>query len=147
MKVSVLSEATGAHAEGTVESVGALVTPGAAKDGSGGSGDSQAAGDPAAGGGAYRPLIVKPDKEWSTALAGQDVRITVTAAATATAVLAVPEAAITAGADTHTSVTVATAVGGRRTVRVTTGVSADGMVQVTPADGGLKPGDRVVVGK
>ncbi|MGI5458851.1 peptidoglycan-binding protein [Streptomyces sp. CA-249302] len=145
MKVSVLSEATGAQARATVESIGALVTPGDGKEGSSDSGTATAA---TAGGGAYRPLVVKPDKAWSTAFAGQDVRITVTAASTAKAVLAVPEAAVTAGADTHTSVTVVTAVGGRRTVRVTTGASADGMVQVTPAGGAdLEAGDRVVVGK
>ncbi|MGX1567359.1 peptidoglycan-binding protein [Streptomyces sp. NPDC055506] len=143
MKVSVLSEATGAQARGTVESVGALVTPGDGKDASGGTQDP---GGAAAGGGAYRPLAVKPAKTWSAAFAGQDVRITVTAAATAKAVLAVPEAAITAGADTHTAVTVVTAAGGRRTVRVTTGVSADGLVQITPVGAGLEPGARVVVG-
>ncbi|SNX64661.1 putative peptidoglycan binding protein [Streptomyces sp. TLI_55] len=143
MKVSVLSEATGAQARATVESVGALVTPG---DGKAGTSDSGTVA--AAGGGAYRPLAVKPDKAWNTAFAGQDVRITVTAAATAKAVLAVPEAAVTAGADTHTSVTVVTAAGARRTVRVTTGASADGLVQVIPARGAdLEAGDRVVVGK
>ncbi|PPS77217.1 MULTISPECIES: peptidoglycan-binding protein [Streptomyces] len=142
MKVSVLAEATGAQARGTVESVGALVTPGDGKDAPGGSPDSGGA----VGGGAYRPLVVKPDKAWSAAFAGQDVRITVTAAATAKDVLAVPEAAITAGADTRTAVTVVTDTGVRRTVRVTTGVSADGLVQITPVGARLGPGARVVVG-
>ncbi|MEU7719317.1 peptidoglycan-binding domain-containing protein [Streptomyces tibetensis] len=142
MKVSVLAEATGAQARGTVESVGALVTPGDGKDGPEGSPDSGGA----EGGGAYRPLVVKPDKAWSATFAGQDVRITVTAAATAKEVLAVPEAAITAGADTRTAVTVVTDTGGRRTVRVTTGVSADGLVQITPVGARLGPGARVVVG-
>ncbi|MGW1209648.1 peptidoglycan-binding protein [Streptomyces sp. NPDC002499] len=142
MKVSVLSEATGTRARGTVESVGALVTPGDGKDGT-----EAADSTGSAGGGAYRPLTVKPDKTWSTALGGQDVRITVTAAATAKAVLAVPEAAVTAGADTHTSITVVGAAGTRHTVRVTAGVSADGMVQVTPVGARLAAGERVVVGK
>jgi HlyD family secretion protein len=142
MKVSVLSEATGTQARGTVESVGALVTPGDGKDGT----ESSDSAD-AAGGGAYRPLTVKPDRTWSTAFGGQDVRITVTAAATAKAVLAVPEAAVTAGADTHTSITVVGAGGTRHTVRVTAGVSADGMVQVTPVGARLTAGERVVVGK
>jgi hypothetical protein len=143
MKVSVLSEATGAQARAGVESIGSLVTPGDDKTSSDGSSDP---GTALTGGGAYRPLVLKPDKAWSTAFAGQDVRITVTAAATAKAVLAVPEAAVVAGADTRTSVTVLTAAGVRRTVRVTTGVSADGMVQVTPIGAALKAGDRVVVG-
>ncbi|MFB6848445.1 peptidoglycan-binding protein [Streptomyces sp. NPDC056373] len=145
MKVSVLAEATGAQARGTVESVGALVTPGDGKDGPEDSQDSQDSGG-ATGGGAYRPLVVKPAKAWSAAFAGQDVRITVTAAATAKEVLAVPEAAVTAGADTRTAVTVVTDTGGRRTVRVTTGVSADGLVQITPVGARLGPGTRVVVG-
>jgi multidrug efflux pump subunit AcrA (membrane-fusion protein) len=92
-------------------------------------------------------LQIKPDKPWPAAFDGQDVRITVTAAATEGAVLAVPEAAISSGANAQTSVSVVGPGGKQRIVPVTTGVSADGMVQVTPIDGGLSTGERVVVGQ
>jgi hypothetical protein len=139
LKAEVLSEATGAHAAGTVESVGTLVTPGDGKSG-----------DTASSGGAtspYLPLTIRPAKSWSTRFAGQDVRITITAAATSGRVLAVPEAAMSSGADTRTTVTVVDGAGRQRTVQVEAGVSADGMVQVTPLHGGLAAGDDVVVGR
>jgi multidrug efflux pump subunit AcrA (membrane-fusion protein) len=92
-------------------------------------------------------LTIRPAKSWSTRFAGQDVRITITAAATSGRVLAVPEAAMSSGADTRTTVTVVDGAGRQRTVQVEAGVSADGMVQVTPLHGGLAAGDDVVVGR
>jgi multidrug efflux pump subunit AcrA (membrane-fusion protein) len=138
-KAEVLSEATGAHAAGTVESVGALVSPGDGK-----SGDTASSGSATS---PYLPLTIRPDKSWTTRFAGQDVRITITAAATSTKVLAVPQAAISSGADTRTTVTVVDAAGKQRTVQVKAGVSADGMVQVAPLHGRLAAGDEVVVGQ
>lgn len=143
-KADILAEATGAHATGTVASVGALVTPGVGKD-------DPASDDSAADArqdSAYVPVRIGGGGSWARTFAGQDVRITITAAATSRAVTAVPEAAITAGADARSTVTVVTASGGgHRVVPVTTGVSADGLVQVTPARGHtLRAGDRVVVG-
>jgi peptidoglycan hydrolase-like protein with peptidoglycan-binding domain len=144
MKADILSEATGARDMGTVDSVGTVVTPGSGDGRPASDGDA----DTAAGGSAYVPVRIKSGGRWDEKLAGQDVRITITAAATSSPVTAVPEAAVSAGADARTTVTVVTAAGARRVVAVTTGVSADGMVQVTPAHGhALQAGDRVVVGK
>lgn len=146
MVATVLSETTGDTARATVADVGRLTTGKAgAADGDAANGS---AGDGSAGdGGAYLPLRITPDKPWPAAFDGQNVRITVTAAATQGAVLAVPEAALSSGADARTSVSVLEAGGRQRIVHVTTGVSADGMVQVTPLDGELAAGDRVVVGQ
>lgn len=134
MVATVLSETTGHQAKAVVASVGSLTT-------------SQAGtADAATTDGAYIPLRIRPDRPWPTAFDGQDVRITVTAAATNGRVLAVPEAAISSGADAQT--TISLLEGGRhRVLPVTTGVSADGMVQVTPLGGSLAAGDRVVVGQ
>ncbi|WP_323376833.1 peptidoglycan-binding protein [Streptomyces sp. RB17] len=144
MKVEILSEATGARAMGTVDSVGAVVTPGSGDDKPASDGSA----DTAAGGSAYVPVRIRSAGRWDEKFAGQDVRITITAAATSGAVTAVPEAAVSAGADARTTVTVVTAAGTHRVVAVTTGVSADGLVQVTPVHGhALQAGDRVVVGK
>ncbi|WP_235002574.1 peptidoglycan-binding domain-containing protein [Actinacidiphila paucisporea] len=142
MIATVLSETTGDTAHATVAGVGKLTTAKAGAENNGAE-----AGGGGADGGAYIPLQIKPDKSWPVAFDGQDVRITVTAAATAGAVFAVPEAAISSGADARTSVSVVGAGGKQRVVPVTTGVSADGMVQVTPSNHGLSAGDRVVVGQ
>ncbi|MEE4543461.1 peptidoglycan-binding domain-containing protein [Streptomyces sp. V4-01] len=147
MRAQVLSEVTGAEADGTVESVGALVVPGSGKEGDGG-GDGAAGAPAAMGGGAYLPLVIRPSKPWDGRFAAQDVRITLTAAATDTPVLAVPQAAISARADARTTVTVMDPSGTQHVVPVKAGVSADGLVQVTPLGGArLAPGDKVVVGQ
>jgi HlyD family secretion protein len=147
MAVQVLDETSGAQLAGTVESVGALVAPGDAAAGSPGSGDPQAP-QSVNGGAAYLPLGIDPSRAWDQNLAGQDVRITITAAASAGAVLAVPEAAITAQASTETSVTVLSPAGAQRQVTVRTGISASGLVQVTALPGqSLAAGDQVVVGR
>ncbi|MFI8889878.1 peptidoglycan-binding protein [Streptomyces paradoxus] len=142
MKADIFSEATGVHTRGTVASVGALVTPGSEKD---------EPGDVPAGpqaDSAYVPVRIEGSGNWDKRFAGQDVRVTITAAASSRAVTAVPEAAVVAGADARTTVTVVTTSGAQRVVPVTTGVSADGLVQVTGARGHtLRAGDRVVVGR
>ena len=149
MKADVLAEDTGAHATGTVESVGALVTPGDADAKSTAAQDDGAADAPAGAqsGGAYLPVRIAGAGTWDQRFADADVRVTLTSAATSGAVTAVPEAAVTAGADARTTVTVVSASGAERVVPVTAGVSADGLVQVTPLrDGTLRAGDRVAVG-
>ncbi|MER6290913.1 peptidoglycan-binding protein [Streptomyces sviceus] len=141
-KADILAEGTGAHATGAVASVGALVTPGTGKD-NGASDDSAADAQPDS---AYVPVKIEGSGSWDRRFADQDVRVTITAAATSRAVTAVPEAAVTAGADARSTVTVVSGSGGQRVVPVTTGVSADGLVQVTPTRGyTLQAGDRVVV--
>jgi multidrug efflux pump subunit AcrA (membrane-fusion protein) len=70
----------------------------------------------------------------------------VVAATTRAKVLIVPVAAVSAGADGKTAVTVVVADGSRRRVEVRPGASGDGYVQVTPIGAALRPGDQVVVG-
>ncbi|MGJ5756655.1 putative peptidoglycan binding protein [Streptomyces puniciscabiei] len=144
MKADVLAEATGVQATGVVDSVGAVVVPGSGADKTmpdSGTTTPQ-------NGSAYVPVRIKSSGRWDKKFADQDVRITITAAATSGAVTAVPEAAVSAGADARTTVTVVTASGTQLVVPVTVGVSADGLVQVTPVGGHtLRAGDRVVVGR
>ncbi|MEY9849026.1 HlyD family secretion protein [Streptacidiphilus sp. BW17] len=135
MVATVLSETTGDQATATVAAIGALTTP------------AQGTSDPDSTGGAYIPLQIRPDSPWAAAFDGQDVRITITAAATAGPVLAVPEAAISSGADAQATISVLGPGGSQRVVPVTTGVSANGMVQVAPLNGSLAAGARVVVGQ
>jgi HlyD family secretion protein len=153
MNIRITSETLGVAATGTVASVGSLVTPGD-KTGSQPAGDSadgasaQGSGATANGGIPYLPVQVTRTGTWDNRLDGQNVRMTITAAATTGAVLTVPEAAINAGADARTSVTVVRPDGSEHRVPVVVGVSADGKVQVTPVGAArLKAGDRVVVGQ
>jgi peptidoglycan hydrolase-like protein with peptidoglycan-binding domain len=154
MKAHISAESLGLTASGTVASVGALVTPGDKAGAGSGSGDAEGAAA-AQGSGAlvndgvpYLPVQVTQKETWDNRLDGQNVRITITAAATRGTVLTVPEAAVNSTADAHTSVTVVGQGGAQHTVRVTVGVSADGSVQVTPVGRvRLQSGDRVVVGQ
>ncbi|MFG3202180.1 hypothetical protein [Streptomyces sp. NPDC048192] len=152
MRANITSESLGLSASGTVASVGSLITPGDKhNDGqvSTGSGDQsdQSAGAAVNDGNPYRPLVVTA-KAWDKRLDGQNVRITITAAATSAPVLTVPEAAIDSGADTKATVTVVASDGTQHTVQVTAGVSANGDVEVEPVStGALRAGDRVVIGQ
>nr|WP_237501118.1 peptidoglycan-binding domain-containing protein [Streptomyces sp. SID8381] len=144
MKAEVLAEATGARATGVVDSVGTVVVPGSGADKTLSDSGSVAQ----QSGNAYVPVKIKSSGTWDKKFTDQDVRVTITAAATSGPVTAVPEAALSARADARTTVTVETVSGARLAVPVTVGVSADGLVQVTPARGHtLRAGDRVVVGK
>ncbi|WP_328954427.1 peptidoglycan-binding protein [Kitasatospora purpeofusca] len=148
MPAQVLSETQGREAKATVASLGELMAPGdvppAAKGGEPTGPPPQAVN----GGAAYLPLAISPAEPWDKAWAGREVRIIITSATTSGPVLTVPEAAVFAGADTRTHVTTVRQDGTRQLVNVTTGPSADGMVQVTAVDGGhLAPGDQVVIGE
>lgn len=141
MRADIVSESTGFSGTGTIGSIGAVVTP-SASNGAAGSGNSGSGDSP------YVPLQIVGDGAWPDNLADQDVRITITTASTGTEVLAVPEAAITSTADGRTRVTVVDIDQHQRYVDVTVGVSAAGMVAVTPqGDGQLSAGDLVVVGQ
>ncbi|MYZ10897.1 peptidoglycan-binding protein [Streptomyces sp. SID2999] len=130
--VSLASEVTGVHATGSVE----WVADKPAKPQK----DSEQP-----GGEAYA-IRIKPSGKLSPDLAGEDVRLTITAASSQQAVLAVPSSAISAGEDGQTTVTVRRGQQDRRVV-VETGMTADGYVQVTPRTRtALTVGDRVVVG-
>ncbi|WP_237296799.1 peptidoglycan-binding protein [Streptomyces sp. 3211] len=131
-KVEVFADTTGGRAIGTVTSVAVAPAP-ATKDAA-----------PAAAP-AYA-VKIKPDTPLPADFAGQNVRLTISAAASAGEVLVVPVSAISSGADGRTTLTVV-ASGGRQTrVEIRTGMTGDGHVEVTPVAGALSPGDRVVIG-
>ncbi|CAL9527251.1 MULTISPECIES: peptidoglycan-binding protein [Streptomyces] len=133
-KVEVLSEVYGDKVTGTVSSV--ADTPTAPE------GEDQGA----AAGQGYA-VVVKPVSTLPPRLAGQDVRLTVEAASTGKKVLVVPVSALSAGADSRTTVTVLEDSGTRRRIEVRPGTSGDGYTEVVPAGGGeLAPGDKVIVG-
>jgi multidrug efflux pump subunit AcrA (membrane-fusion protein) len=178
MPAAVDSELLGSSATGRVTGIGALVAqaPGQAAGGNqangnqgGGNqgGGNQGGGNRAGGnqGGGNQgtggqtntgsnssttgyPMTVTPDGPLTAAWSGQDVRLTIEAASTSGPVLVVPLAAVSAGADGVTMVTVLDAGGARRRVPVRAGVSGSGYVEISPVNGGvLAAGNRVVVGQ
>jgi hypothetical protein len=97
-------------------------------------------------GGLYVAMGVRPDRPLPMSLVGQDVSLTITSARSAGPVLAVPEAAVFAGADGGTYVT-KLAGATRVKVAVRVGMSGNGLLQVTPRQpGALAAGDRVLIG-
>ncbi len=80
---------------------------------------------------------------------GQNLRVTIPFASTDGEVLAVPLAALSAGADGSARVEVERADGSVEVVTVVPGLNARaaGLVEITPVDGELEAGDRVVVGR
>jgi len=98
-------------------------------------------------GGVYLPMRIQPHRPLPASMIGQDVSLTITAAHSPGPVLAVPEAAVFARADGRLYVTKMTGLRSDVQVPVRVGVTGNGMVQVTPIDGGtLTAGDRVVIG-
>ena len=79
-------------------------------------------------------------------LVGRNVKIVIPVGGTAGPVLVVPNAALSATADGSTRVEVEQSDGATRFVSVEAGLSTGGRVEVTPIDGELASGDRVVVG-
>jgi multidrug efflux pump subunit AcrA (membrane-fusion protein) len=80
-------------------------------------------------------------------LNGSSVKLTIPITSTGTAVLAVPVAAVSVGADGSARIEVEDdPAQPTRIVAVRTGLSAEGMVAVTPLEGSLEPGDQVVTG-
>ena len=79
----------------------------------------------------------------------QNLRVTVPFQSTDGAVLAVPVAALSAGADGSSRVQVERADGSVEVLVVRTGLLARslGLVEISPVDGDLRAGDRVVVGR
>ncbi|WP_086824384.1 peptidoglycan-binding protein [Allokutzneria sp. NRRL B-24872] len=90
--------------------------------------------------------IVPKDQAALAPFAGQAVRVTVQVGATEGEVLVVPVAAVITGADGRTRVRVVSAEQVVRDVSVRTGLTAFGEVHVTPLEGVLAQGDRVLVG-
>ncbi len=79
----------------------------------------------------------------------QSLRVTIPFASTEGEVLAVPLAALSAGADGSSRVEVEREDGTVETVTVVPGLNARalGLVEITPVDGELEAGDRVIVGR
>ena len=79
-------------------------------------------------------------------LIGSNVKVVIPVGGTDGEVLAVPSAALSATADGSTRVEVEQPDGSTRFVKVTPGLAASGLVEITPLDGDLQEGDLVVVG-
>jgi hypothetical protein len=80
-------------------------------------------------------------------LVGKNVKVVIPIESTEGEVLAVPAAALSAVADGSVRVEVETAPGVTEFVTVVPGLAAGGLVEITPVDGDLAAGDRVVVGQ
>lgn len=76
-----------------------------------------------------------------------NVRVTIPVSATDGKVLAVPIAALTAGAGGESRVSVLQSDGSFALMIVHTGIAAEGYVEITSAEGPLRVGDRVLVGQ
>ncbi|MFE2555121.1 peptidoglycan-binding protein [Streptomyces sp. NPDC059352] len=144
-KVEILSEVSGVAAPAEVQSVADTMSvpqaPGQS-DGSNGSQDGQGA----PGGERGYAMLVRPDKPLNPELAGQDVRLTIEAAATGGDALVVPVSAVSAGADGRTTVTVVEG-STRRQVEVRPGTTGDGFVEIKPVGSGrVEEGDNVITG-
>jgi hypothetical protein len=98
-------------------------------------------------GGVYVPMKVKPGGSLPMSMIGQDVSLTITSARSAQPLLAVPEAAVFARADGRLYVTKVTSARTDVQVPVRVDATGDGVIGITPIDGGtLAAGDRVVTG-
>lgn len=98
-------------------------------------------------GGLYVKVGVKPDHPLPMSLVGQDLSLTIVAARSHGAVLAVPEAAIFASANGQTYVSRLVGTSEVR-VPIRVGASGGGLLQVIPLQAGaLTAGDRVITGE
>jgi peptidoglycan hydrolase-like protein with peptidoglycan-binding domain len=98
-------------------------------------------------GGLYVRVGIRPDRPLPISLVGQDLSLTIAAARSHGAVLAVPEAAIFASADGRTYVSKLVGTTAVR-VPVQVGTSGGGLLQVTPLQpGALTAGDQVITGE
>ena len=92
-------------------------------------------------------IRVVPNNEVPEDAYNQNLRMVIPISSTGGEVLAVPLAALSAGADGATRVEVERATGETELVTVTVGLSASGFAQVEPTTSSLEVGDRVVVGR
>lgn len=129
MRVTITEPATGATVAGRVTSV-----------------SNSTASKASISGGLYVAVGIKANRPLPMSLVGQDVSLTITSARSAGRVLAVPEAAVYAGADGGTYVT---KLAGKSKVKVPVrvGMSGSGLLQIIPRHPGtLTAGDQVVTG-
>jgi peptidoglycan hydrolase-like protein with peptidoglycan-binding domain len=130
MAVTILDPATNATRSAHIESVGRR---------------TQTTGS--ISGGVYVAMKLHPSRPLPTSMIGQDVSLTITAAHSAGPLLAVPEAAVFARPDGRLYVTRVTGASTDVQVPVHVDATGNGMVGITPIDGGtLTTGDRVAVG-
>jgi HlyD family secretion protein len=129
MPAELDAEALGGSAKATVTSVGQVTTP---------AGEGQQS--------PYRPVVLTPVKKLPEQWAGQEVRVTITAARTESPVLVVPVSAVSAGADGRSTVSVVGDNDTTRRVEVEVGLAGDGYLEVRPIGGEVSEGDRVAVG-
>jgi hypothetical protein len=140
LPVQVRGETSGTTAEATVQSVADTPRQAAAVTDGGEDAHADTVGV------SYEMLAV-PRRALDPSLARQDVRLSVVAASSNEPVLVVPVAAVSAGPDGRTSVTVVTDAEHRR-VEVSAGLVGDGYVQVTALGGSdIKATDQVLVGR
>lgn len=143
----IYSEVLNQRLAGSVETMtthppGLAPDPGSA--GSVGTATGQTSGASGAAAGT-RYAVISPGSS-AQDLVGQDVRVSLFSAHSAGKVLAVPVSAVVSTSSGNTSLIVDSA-GTERTVPISTGIVADGYVQVTEVGGAaIKPGDQVVVG-
>ncbi|MEU9505369.1 peptidoglycan-binding protein [Micromonospora sp. NPDC048170] len=124
MAVEIVSEALGITAKGKVKSLGDLEINN--KNGI-----------------SAHPMVIVPNEPLSGKLAGQDVRLTVSAAATPGPVLVVPVSAIFARTDGTSKVIRVEGEGRKEELTVSPGMMGDGYVEIK---GSLAAGDLVIVG-
>lgn len=150
-KVKLDEQGLGLAFEGTVTFVADQAGTGGSGSGSGSGGGTGSGGSTPSATDRYQvriapgtlPATVKP-----TELRGINLRITIPVKSTNGKVTVVPVAALSAGADGNPRVDVEDTPGAApRTVKVRTGLSAQGYVEISPLEGTLKVGDRVVVGR
>jgi hypothetical protein len=122
--------------------------PGAVTSGAADGNETKPAQAPTAPNGTSTALrLVPKDSAALASYSGQAVKIGIEVGSTGSAVLVVPVAAVSTGADGTSKVVVQRADGQPESVLVTLGLTTSGLVKVTPAGGGaLAAGDRVVVG-
>ncbi len=99
--------------------------------------------------GNYLPVILSTTKALPPSWLGEDVEVIITSARTSGPVLLVPLSAVSTSANGQTTVSILVSHNHTAVIPVTTGPSADGLVQVVGNDDhqALKPGEQVVVGR
>ncbi|MGW7412748.1 peptidoglycan-binding domain-containing protein [Streptomyces sp. NPDC054863] len=140
-RVEILSEPTGQKSTGTIASVSDTADSAPQQQGTTGTPNGADSTTPSG-----HAVIVTPDHPLDPKLAGQQVRLTVTAGSSNGRVLVVPASAVSATSDGRTVVTVYTQ-GRRRQSEVATGAVGGGGVEIRPVTAGaVKEGDHVIVG-
>lgn len=92
-------------------------------------------------------LTIKPDEELPPEALNVSFRLSIAVSSSEGEVLVVPLAALSAGADGSSRIELERADGETELVNVSAGLSAGGLVEISPIDATVVPGDRVIVGR